>query len=156
MKGLKRWLLWAFVLIAAGAGYVAWLDVKPPSPEGLAARNGQSTTVAGGGASIADQARALLMSGWRRLWPERLPEGFASGNGRIEAVEIDIATKTPGRLKDIVVGEGDFVTAGQLLAQDDLDVVPRDGARAKAAQRREAASAGRSSGSAFIKLLRPA
>jgi len=48
-----------------------------------------------------------------------LPEGFASGNGRIEGTEIDIATKAPGRVNDILVREGDFVSAGQVLAQMD-------------------------------------
>ncbi|TXI07832.1 MAG: HlyD family efflux transporter periplasmic adaptor subunit [Rhizobium sp.] len=48
-----------------------------------------------------------------------LPSGFAASNGRIEAVEIDIATKTAGRLQDLMVREGDFVTAGQTLAQMD-------------------------------------
>lgn len=45
-----------------------------------------------------------------------LPQGFASGNGRLEAVEIDISAKAGGRLGDIFVNEGDFVRAGQSLA----------------------------------------
>lgn len=44
-------------------------------------------------------------------------EGFASGNGRIEATEIDVATKLPGRVEQVLVAEGEFVTAGQLLAR---------------------------------------
>src|SRR5690606_26046194 len=52
-----------------------------------------------------------------------LPEGFASGNGRIEAVEIDVATKTPGRIREILVEEGDFVEAGQVLARMDVAVL---------------------------------
>ena len=31
---------------------------------------------------------------WQELKPGGLPDGIASGNGRIEAVEIDIATKS--------------------------------------------------------------
>ncbi len=50
-----------------------------------------------------------------------LPEGIARGNGRIEATEIDIATKTPGRIREILVDEGDFVTEGQVLARMDTD-----------------------------------
>jgi HlyD family secretion protein len=46
-----------------------------------------------------------------------LPEGIASGNGRIEAVEIDISAKSPGRIKEILAGEGDFVKAGDVLAR---------------------------------------
>jgi HlyD family secretion protein len=45
-----------------------------------------------------------------------LPEGFASGNGRIEANEIDIATKYAARVLEIRVEEGDLVKAGQILA----------------------------------------
>ena len=57
------------------------------------------------------------------MQPEGLPEGFASSNGRIEATEIDIATKTAGRVVDVRADEGDFVTAGQVLAQMDTDVL---------------------------------
>ena len=67
---------------------------------------------------------------WQRLKPQPLPPGIASANGRIEATDIDIATKTPGRIKDILVDEGDIVTAGQILAHINIDVLE--------AQRREA------------------
>ncbi len=43
--------------------------------------------------------------------------GFVKGNGRIEATEIDVATKLAGRVQDILVNEGDFVQVGQPLAQ---------------------------------------
>ncbi len=67
---------------------------------------------------------------WSTVNAEGLPEGIASGNGRIEAVEIDISTKTAGRIKDIVANEGDLVKAGQVLAH--MDTVQLQ------AQRREA------------------
>jgi HlyD family secretion protein len=67
---------------------------------------------------------------WQFLQKNGLPDGFASGNGRIEAIEIDIAAKTAGRLRDILVDEGDFITAGQVLARMDTAVLE--------AQRREA------------------
>ncbi|MDD3814210.1 MAG: HlyD family efflux transporter periplasmic adaptor subunit [Desulfocapsaceae bacterium] len=67
---------------------------------------------------------------WRYLQPKGLGDGFTSGNGRIDAVEIDIAAKTAGRLKDILVREGDFVTAGQIVATLDTEILD--------AQRREA------------------
>ncbi|MET3649160.1 HlyD family secretion protein [Phyllobacterium ifriqiyense] len=50
---------------------------------------------------------------------EALPTGIVSGNGRIEAVEIDISAKSPGRIREILVGEGDFVKAGETLAYMD-------------------------------------
>jgi HlyD family secretion protein len=58
---------------------------------------------------------------WSMLQPEKLPAGFASSNGRIEATEVDIATKIHNRLMEVLKDEGDFVTAGQVLAQMDTD-----------------------------------
>ena len=77
----------------------------------------------------------LLVAGvalyaWYSLRPHGLPEGFASSNGRIEATEIDVAAKIAGRIQEILVKEGDLVTAGQLLARMDTSVLQ--------AQRREA------------------
>ena len=53
---------------------------------------------------------------WKTKQPAALPEAFASGNGRIEAVDIDISTKAAGRINDILVDEGDMVKAGQTVA----------------------------------------
>lgn len=58
--------------------------------------------------------------GWTRMQAPGLPEGFAAGNGRIEATEIDVAALTGGRIADITVAEGDFVRAGDVLVQMDL------------------------------------
>ena len=68
--------------------------------------------------------------GWRMFVGNDREKGLASGNGRIEAVEIDIAAKTAGRIKAILVNEGDFVTVGQIVARMDTEVLD--------AQRREA------------------
>ena len=73
--------------------------------------------------AVVIAAAAILYGLWRFLQPDALPEGLVSGNGRIEAVEIDIATKTAGRVEDITVNEGDFVTEGEVLAQMDTDVL---------------------------------
>lgn len=61
--------------------------------------------------------------GWQWLRPPALPPGFASGNGRLEAVDIDIAAKLPGRIKNILVREGDIVREGQVLANVDTRVL---------------------------------
>lgn len=50
---------------------------------------------------------------------DRLPEGLASGNGRIEATEVDIATKFAGRLRSVLVREGDAVVSGEIVATMD-------------------------------------
>lgn len=70
------------------------------------------------GLAVLAVIAALL--GWRYLQPQGLPEGIASGNGRLEATEVDITTKLPGRLAEIHVEEGDDVTAGQVLARMDV------------------------------------
>jgi HlyD family secretion protein len=48
-----------------------------------------------------------------------LGAGFASANGRIEGVEIDVAAKTAGRVTAVLVDEGEFVKAGDVLARID-------------------------------------
>ncbi|MDO8837801.1 MAG: HlyD family efflux transporter periplasmic adaptor subunit [Parvibaculum sp.] len=70
----------------------------------------------------ASAALVIAVAGyfiWQSLTNGGLPEGFAGGNGRIEAVEIDIAAKLPGRVQEILVDEGDFVAAGQVLVTMD-------------------------------------
>ncbi len=69
---------------------------------------------------------------WQKLGSDNLPPGIASDNGRIEATEIDIASKTPGRIQDILVREGDFVTAGQVLARMDATQLEAQLRQAKA------------------------
>jgi HlyD family secretion protein len=73
---------------------------------------------------------------WTLTRPSGSGEGFVSGNGRIEATEIDVATKYAGRVVDIFAQEGDFVQAGQVLAQMQIDVLnaQRDEARAQQQQ----------------------
>lgn len=78
---------------------------------------------------------AVVVAGigaWYVLRPTGPGPGFFSGNGRIEATEIDVATKLAGRVDSIAVREGDFVQAGQVLAtmRDDTLQAQRDEARA--------------------------
>jgi HlyD family secretion protein len=56
---------------------------------------------------------------WQYLHKPAAVESFASGNGRIEATEVNISTKQPGRLKEILVQEGDDVQVGQVVARMD-------------------------------------
>ncbi len=60
---------------------------------------------------------------WSTMADSGPGEGFVSGNGRIEAVEIDVATKLPGRVEEILAKEGDFVKKGQLLARMQSDTL---------------------------------
>ena len=56
---------------------------------------------------------------WWQQSQDRLPPGIASGNGRLEADEIDIDTKFAGRIANFFVDEGDMVAAGQVVAMMD-------------------------------------
>jgi len=77
---------------------------------------------------------------WQKFGGSNLPAGIASGNGRIEAVEIDVSTKAPGRIREILVTEGDFVTAGQVLARMDTDQLEAQRRQATAQVHRAAVS----------------
>ena len=57
---------------------------------------------------------------------------FAHGNGRLEATEVDIATKLAERIAAIYVDEGDFVKQGQVLAEMQTDVLKAQLAQAEA------------------------
>jgi len=74
----------------------------------------------------------LALAAWWQLRPDELGEAFASGNGRIEATEVDVATKLGGRISSIEVDEGDFVQPGQVLAHMDTQVLQAQQAQARA------------------------
>ncbi|HTT75370.1 MAG TPA: efflux RND transporter periplasmic adaptor subunit [Candidatus Binataceae bacterium] len=57
---------------------------------------------------------------WYQSRPPEIPAGIVSGNGRVEATEIDIATKFAGRIDQVLVHEGDTVNAGQLVVRMDI------------------------------------
>jgi HlyD family secretion protein len=74
----------------------------------------------------AGLALAVITVGFGLWWwlrPESLGEGFVSGNGRIEAVEIDVAAKIAGRVAAVFADEGDFVQVGQVIAEMDASVL---------------------------------
>ncbi len=83
--------------------------------------------------AVAALLAALGYTAWTRLAASGPGGGFVNGNGRIEATEVDVATRLAGRLDDILVGEGDFVVAGQSLAKMQVQVLEaqRDEARAQ-------------------------
>jgi HlyD family secretion protein len=72
---------------------------------------------------------------WQHFKVKGLGEGFASGNGRVEAVELDVAAKAPGRISEMYADEGDVVIAGQVVARMDTSVLS---AQLKQAQAEEA------------------
>lgn len=50
---------------------------------------------------------------------DEIPEDIAYGNGRIEAVQIDVSTKIAGRVESVAAKEGDLVRPGDPLARID-------------------------------------
>lgn len=60
---------------------------------------------------------------WIKYSRPDLPEGFAGGNGRLEANEIYVASKYPGRIKEVLFKEGDTVEAGQVVARMDTSAL---------------------------------
>src|ERR1700749_2401300 len=72
---------------------------------------------------VAIVAVALAGGGaaWLILSKPALPPGFAGVNGRLEAKQVDIATKYPGRIKEVLADEGDTVNEGQVIATMDTE-----------------------------------
>ena len=56
---------------------------------------------------------------WLILSKPALPPGFAASNGRLEAKEVDVATKYQGRIAEVLADEGDTVESGQIVARMD-------------------------------------
>ena len=56
---------------------------------------------------------------WKQYEASQLPAGIVSINGRVEATQVDIATKIPGRVIEIVPHEGDLVSPGEVVARID-------------------------------------
>lgn len=81
-------------------------------------------------ALIAVVAGGLYL--WRTMNTENLPQGIVSSNGRIEAERVDVATKMAGRVTEVLVGEGELVEAGQLVARMDVSELNARLAQARA------------------------
>jgi len=62
-----------------------------------------------------EKARTAVENLIDRLRGRDMPDGIVKTNGRIEATQVDVAAKYPGRLATLTVDEGDEVTAGQVV-----------------------------------------
>jgi HlyD family secretion protein len=75
---------------------------------------------------------------WYQLEQARaLPPGIAAANGRIEAEQVDVATRYAGRIEAVLVDEGAMVRTGQVLARMDTRE-PKAALRQAEAQGRQA------------------
>jgi HlyD family secretion protein len=52
-----------------------------------------------------------------------IPKGFAMGNGRLEATEVDVAAKLAGRLTEVLAKEGDLCKKNQIVARIDTSTL---------------------------------
>src|SRR6266568_5425193 len=101
----------ASALIAGALSMVGWVGGSSGGrllvPAAKAQRAQKSPT---------DQLRSQVETLINRLRGRDMPEGIVKSNGRIEATQVDVAAKYPGRLATLTVDEGDEVTAGQRVA----------------------------------------
>jgi HlyD family secretion protein len=56
---------------------------------------------------------------WERYEASQLPPGIVRTNGRVEATQVDISTKIPGRVVEIMPHEGDMVSPQEVVARID-------------------------------------
>ena len=75
---------------------------------------------------------AAAWRSWKLSQASALPAGIVSGNGRIESVQVDIAAKYGGRIKEILAREGDLVEEGQVLVKMDTSELEAELAKDKA------------------------
>ncbi len=82
--------------------------------------------------ALAVAALAVAGLAWRYTTTAEDDGAFVQGNGRIEATEVDVAAKAAGRVADILVNEGDFVKAGDVIARMDTRALDAQLAQARA------------------------
>lgn len=93
--GSRRWLVAGAALVLLVAGAIGWWRYVP------------SPTL------------VQFVSDWWTSFRGPTLVGFVSGNGRLEAQEINIATKFQGRIAEVLADEGDVVKTGQIVARMD-------------------------------------
>lgn len=84
-------------------------------------------------------AIAYAALAWLQASRDRLPEGIAEGNGRVEATQVNVAPPRAGRVIEVGAREGERVAKGAALARLEVTELEAslDGAEAQAALARE-------------------
>lgn len=70
-------------------------------------------------ASVVLVAIAAGWALWQYFQEPSLADGLAAGNGRIEAVQVDVSTRIAGRVEDVLAREGDLIQPDQVIARID-------------------------------------
>ncbi len=86
--------------------------------------------------AIVAALAAAIYAFWQKARSADLPAGIASGNGRIEATEVDVAALSGGRITAILAREGQTVRAGDVLVEMDTEQLKAQKRQADAALRR--------------------
>ena len=95
----------ALLLTALLAAGVAITPSGPPVPWN------------GAGFISEANAQSMIRDLIARLRGETMPTGIVKSNGRLEATQVDVSSKYPGRLAEVTVEEGSNVTLGQVIAR---------------------------------------
>src|SRR5215469_11822512 len=110
--------------VAMSEAKVTTLPPQPARAAGAPAatrkRGGSSRIIIIGGIFLAIAAAAAA---WFYFSRPALPAGFAGGNGRLEANQVFVSTKYPGRIAEVLFNEGDTVEAGQVIARMDTSAL---------------------------------
>jgi HlyD family secretion protein len=94
--------------------FFAVLGCLPQSMWDASSSNGSLLIPA---AQAKSNLRAKVRTLLNRVLGETTPEGIVKTNGRIEATQVDVSAKYPGRLAEVNVEEGDSVTTGQVVGR---------------------------------------
>jgi HlyD family secretion protein len=105
---LLRFCVIGFFFISCVAGLALRFSNSPLLIDAALAQSAQPTPV--------EKARKAIETLMDRLRGRDMPDGIVKTNGRLEATQVDVAAKYPGRLATLTVDEGDEVTAGQVVA----------------------------------------
>jgi HlyD family secretion protein len=92
----------------------------PPAATAKRRRSGAGRIVLIVGAFVVLAAAAAA---WFYFSRPALPAGFAGGNGRLEANQVYVSTKYPGRIAEVMFNEGDTVEPGQVVARMDTSAL---------------------------------
>jgi HlyD family secretion protein len=99
--------LFYVALAISGWTLVSWSGPAPLEP--AQAQSAQP--------SAPERAKKAIEKLINHLRGRDMPEGIVKANGRLEATQVDVSAKYPGRLATLNVDEGDEVAAGQVVGK---------------------------------------
>lgn len=83
-------------------------------------------------AALVVVAVVTIIAGWRLVHDRKATE-ILEANGTIEATEVEVSSKLPGRIAQLLVKEGDLVQANQIIARLDTSEIEAEVAQQQAA-----------------------